>query len=130
MSITEGLRVGDTVVHSRTMKVKFAQDGYVELHDVDNGLTRIGLFDGHAGSDKIEVVKKAKPQVGDVLTGDEIVDREWKPGTVIESIRHSGDIYVMQNDGRWAFSDSSGDASSIQHREMYGRWRGKLRHVA
>jgi hypothetical protein len=126
MSITEGLRVGDVVRHSRTMKVTYAAEGdYVELQDAKNPSIRIGLFPTHEGSDKIEVVEKAKPKVGDVLTGDEIAAASWRTGTVVEGV-NSGRVYMLNADRQWAVSSGV----TLTHKELSGPWRAKLLHVA
>jgi hypothetical protein len=127
------LRKGDVVESRRTMQVADVTiSGRVYLEDVQSR-QRFSISPIDAESTlKINVIlqAKTKPQSGDVLTGDEIVAREWKSGTVVESVRNPGDLYVLQGDGRWASSFSSGTSVTIPHRDMFGTWQGKLRYVA
>lgn len=125
MSITKGLRVGDVVRHTRTLEVTCVKDDYVELHDTVEPLLRIGLFTGHRGSDKIEVISKAKPKAGDVITGNELLDMPLQEGTIIKGLA-AGRIYMLNAKGEWACSNGRNLAFS----EMGGNWTGKLLHVA
>jgi hypothetical protein len=127
MSITEGLRVGDVVRHSRTMDVEFAQDGYVQLVDRENQTIKIGLFDNHKGTDKIEVVEKAKPKVGDVITGADLKATQWEPGTVFLSKAGKGWTYMMNADGKWVCPRLVSLCSSNLFRDTE---KLKLLHVA
>jgi hypothetical protein len=84
------------------MKVTFAAEGdYVEMQDTKNPSIRIGIFPTHEGSDKIEVVEKAKPKTGDVITGADLKATRWKPGTVFLSDAGKGWTYLLNADGRW-----------------------------
>jgi hypothetical protein len=127
------LRKGDVIESRRTMQVADVTiSGRVYLEDVQSR-QRFSISPIDAESTlKINVIlqAKTKPQSGDVLTGDEIVAREWKPGTVVESVRNPGDLYILQDDGRWASSFSSGTPVTIPHSGMFGTWQGKLRYVA
>jgi hypothetical protein len=107
------------------MKVTYAAKGdYVELQDTKNPSIRIGLFPTHEGSDKIEVVEKAKPKVGDVITGDEIVARTWNPGTTVRG--KSGGVYMLDASGSWRCSSNG----KFGRGSMGGTWLAELLYVA
>lgn len=98
MTDIAGLRRGDIVRHSRTMEVFHASDEYVELHDKKNPSIRIGLYREHKGSDRIEVLRKARPEAGAVITAQELLDTPWRRGTVIKTERRT---YVLDGEGDW-----------------------------
>lgn len=96
--VIEGLRAGDIVRHSRTMEVTYADGQYAELQDKKNPTVRIGLYSEHKGSDRIEVLCKARPTVGAVITAQELLDTPWRRGTVVKTERR---FYMLAADGDW-----------------------------
>jgi hypothetical protein len=110
------------------MKVTYAAgDEYVELQDTKNPSIRIGLFPTHEGSDKIEIVEKAKPKVGDVITGADLKATRWEPGTVFLSNAGKGWTYLLNTNGKWVCPHLISPCSSNLFRDTE---KLKLLHVA
>jgi hypothetical protein len=110
------------------MKVAYAAKGdYVELQDTKNPSIRIGLFPTHEGSDKIEVVEKAKPKVGDVITGADVKAAQWRRGTTVVSDRDPEDVYVLRGDGTWI---STKFDIKVKFDDFGDRFYCKVLHVA
>jgi hypothetical protein len=110
------------------MKVTYAAgDEYVELQDTKNPSIRIGLFPTHEGSDKIEVVEKAKPKTGDVITGADLKATRWEPGTVFLSDAGKGWTYLLNANGKWVCPQLVSPCSSNLFRDTETL---KLLHVA
>jgi hypothetical protein len=97
---------GDIIKVTRTVKVHTYQNdpsGYLVTHDVQSGDSY--RVDARGGSLKIELVCKAaktRPQVGDVLTGKQIRETQWKRGTYLVSpLENVTDGYALQPNGKW-----------------------------
>lgn len=104
MSAAKTLRslgVGDVVDVIQTFRVVDKTDEFIAFDDVQESAYAPSLllsFNNQLGSVRIGIVKKAakpKPKVGDVLSGAEIREHQWKRGTMISCVPHSPDHAIV-----------------------------------
>lgn len=97
----KSLRKGDIIKGHRTMKVLDKIGARTILADVQSEQKFSIETDGStAGSWHFEMVKKAAPQVGDVVTGAEVRDLPFMRGTVLIGVVN-GHTLVLTSDGDW-----------------------------
>jgi hypothetical protein len=103
-----GYSVGDIVRLIDTVTIVGKDGDRLRCEDVKNK-QRFWVIGSDAldSSLKIEMVKKAAPTVkaGDILTGQEIRERQWKQGTVIQCLRHGWlSPLLLSAYGKWVGS--------------------------
>lgn len=84
--------VGDIVEMRRTGKVVKSAgtvDGhYLEMADTKTGY-RFGIMEGNGNAYRVEMVLRAprpKPKQGDIITGAQVRDTQWKRGTIFRVV--------------------------------------------
>lgn len=95
-------RKGDLVKLTRTLRVHNTDgEGNLYGRDEKSGI-RFEVLKG--GSLKLELLhrSKPKPRVGDVLTGPEVRETQWKRGTVLSNIMSTRtSAFILTADGDW-----------------------------
>jgi hypothetical protein len=124
------LRVGDVIEMKRTLQVQRIEKGYVEAVDVqsDHRFGFTGSDRGGRGTLKLSVVAKAKPKVGDVITGREVKATQWKRGTTFSVDFPGGPGSTLLLDAEGFMHASSGRVFPVS--ELGSSCKFKVLHVA
>lgn len=96
------LAVGDVIETRRTLRVTAKDPKGVGLADAQSGLP-FHVTHGVDDQDSLHffVVKKAakpRPKVGDEITGEQLLDTQWKRNTVLS---HGPYVYMLTSQGEW-----------------------------
>jgi hypothetical protein len=125
------LRVGDVIEMKRTLQVQRTEKDYVEAVDVqsDHRFGFTGSDQGGRGTLKLSVVAKAKPKVGDVITGREVkANQAWLRGTTFSVDLPGGPGSTLLLDAEGFMHASSGRVFPVG--EIVSSCKFKVLHVA